>query len=105
MYKRQGADFDAELTEQERRHSASGDASDRLSAGRTAAAPVIPAAVFFLECIVRMSRTVGEGDLSVIPGEMVMVAEDVYKRQGRHPEPSDGGMPSHAGRKGGKALR
>src|SRR5699024_1105014 len=71
-----GADFDAELTEQERRHSASGDASDRLSAGRTAAAPVIPEAVFFLECIVRMSRTVGEGDLSVIPGAQVQVADE-----------------------------
>ena len=67
------------------RDSARCHASDRLTSRRTSAAPVIPESIFFIEGIIRMSRTVIAGDLAVILRMLILIPHQHRNRRARRP--------------------
>src|SRR5699024_7330844 len=64
------------LPEKKRRYGAGCDPADGFPAGRAAAASVISESVFLLKSVVCVSGTIGECNLSVIPGTLILISDN-----------------------------
>ena len=73
---RVSADGNAETVQDFYRDGACGDTADRLTAGRTSSAAVIPEAIFLIEGIICVSRAIIRSDLSVVAGTLAGIAYD-----------------------------
>ncbi len=70
-----GGDTDPKLLQEPGCHGSGGNASDGLPPGRPAASPVVPESVLGVKGVVGMPRTVTFPDPAVIPGALVLIAD------------------------------
>ena len=69
-----GADEDAQLSQDLLRNGAGGHPANGLSSGGPASAPVVPEAIFGEEAPVGVSGPKGVRDVAVIPGVLILIA-------------------------------
>ena len=92
---RVGAYRDAQTRKQLCRNGSRSHTADGLTAGGTAAAPVIPESILFIKGVIRMAGTVDLHDVSVIPRSLVRVHHRHGNRGPRCPSLKDTGKNFH----------